>query len=307
MVIGGCRAGCAAVPSQRTRHHIGDASDARGAGGPTVVGRLNCPADSVCCRWQPRSSRWSRPAGPATCWRHCQWRCPMPGRRQVVASRPAGHRRLGAGHANVARHRPAGALHVSGCCSPACRAAGWSVVDAPQLYRRAGNPHQSPEGTEWLTTCGSALLGWLARPCPCADPSLAATTGACARLARWHGVRPWLSTGRRGPHRSSPSTTWLPGLVSSTIGLAWPVVAVRSSPAGPEFHGSCRSLKAGLKFARRVTTVSPDLTPARSAHEFGCGLDGVVIRGRGQDAGKASSTGSIRMWNPATDDALAHR
>ena len=41
-------------------------------------------------------------------------------------------------------------------------------------------------------------------------------------------------------------------------------------------------MKAGLKFADRVTTVSPTYAREIATHEFGCGLDG-VIRGRGAD------------------------
>ena len=39
-------------------------------------------------------------------------------------------------------------------------------------------------------------------------------------------------------------------------------------------------MKAGLKYADRITTVSPTYAREIATHEFGCGLDG-VIRSRG--------------------------
>ena len=44
-------------------------------------------------------------------------------------------------------------------------------------------------------------------------------------------------------------------------------------------------MKAGLKFADRITTVSPTYAREIATHEFGCGLDG-VIRGRGADVSR---------------------
>ena len=63
----------------------------------------------------------------------------------------------------------------------------------------------------------------------------------------------------------------------------WPTLGLATrlmSPAGLEFHGQLSFMKAGLKFADRVTTVSPNYAREIATHEFGWGLDG-VIRGRG--------------------------
>jgi len=66
--------------------------------------------------------------------------------------------------------------------------------------------------------------------------------------------------------------------------------------AGIEFHGQLSFMKAGLKFADKVTTVSPTYAPRSRPHEFGCGLDG-VIRG-GQATSAASSTHRRGGWSP---------
>ena len=59
-------------------------------------------------------------------------------------------------------------------------------------------------------------------------------------------------------------------------------------------------MKAGLKYARRITTVSPTYASEIATHEFGCGLDG-VIRSRGGDVSGILNGVDGAVWNPATD------
>jgi starch synthase len=63
-------------------------------------------------------------------------------------------------------------------------------------------------------------------------------------------------------------------------------------------------MKAGLKFADRVTTVSPTYAREMTTPEFGAGLDG-VIRGRGNDVSGILNGIDDAIWNPASDSALA--
>ncbi|MFN9747343.1 MAG: glycogen synthase, partial [Betaproteobacteria bacterium] len=65
-------------------------------------------------------------------------------------------------------------------------------------------------------------------------------------------------------------------------------------------------MKAGLKFADRITTVSPNYAREIATHEFGCGLDG-VIRGRGAAVSGILNGIDDVVWNPATDPAIAQR
>jgi len=75
---------------------------------------------------------------------------------------------------------------------------------------------------------------------------------------------------------------------------------------GLEFHGQLSFMKAGLKYARRITTVSPTYANEITTHEFGCGLDG-VIRSRGGDVSGILNGVDGAVWDPATDSALAAR
>ena len=62
-------------------------------------------------------------------------------------------------------------------------------------------------------------------------------------------------------------------------------------------------MKAGLKFAQRVTTVSPTYAREIGTHEFGFGLDG-VIRGRGTDVSGVLNGVDGTVWDPSTDAGL---
>jgi len=73
-----------------------------------------------------------------------------------------------------------------------------------------------------------------------------------------------------------------------------------------EYHGQLSFMKAGLKFARRITTVSPTYAREIATHEFGFGLDGVV-RGRGADVSGVLNGVDRTVWDPATDSGLAQR
>src|SRR4029078_9926038 len=70
--------------------------------------------------------------------------------------------------------------------------------------------------------------------------------------------------------------------------------------SGLEYHQQLSFMKAGLKFAQRVTTVSPTYAKEIATHEFGFGLDG-VIRGRGGDVSGVLNGVDGAVWDPATD------
>ncbi len=78
------------------------------------------------------------------------------------------------------------------------------------------------------------------------------------------------------------------------------------SPSGLEFHGRISFMKAGLKFADRITTVSPNYAREIATQEFGCGLDG-VIRSRSSDVSGILNGVDTDVWSPDVDSALASR
>jgi starch synthase len=184
------------------------------------------------------------------------------------------------------------------------------VIDAPYLYRRGGSPYQDNGGEEWPDSLQRfALLGWVAAHLAAddADPHWVPDT---VHAHDWHAAMACAYVAEHVPTRA--------GTVFTVHNLAfqglfpmhdWPVLGLASrllSPEGLEFHGQLSFMKAGLKFAQRVTTVSPSYAREIATHEFGCGLDG-VIRDRGAAVSGILNGIDDTVWNPATDPAIAAR
>ena len=72
---------------------------------------------------------------------------------------------------------------------------------------------------------------------------------------------------------------------------------------GVEFFGQVSAMKAGIVFADRVTTVSPQYAEEIQTPEFGCGLDG-VIQTRAEDLIGMINGLDTSIWNPAIDRLL---
>jgi starch synthase len=184
------------------------------------------------------------------------------------------------------------------------------VIDAPYLYRRGGSPYQDTSGEEWADNLQRfALLGWVAAHLAAddADPQWAPEV---LHAHDWHAA---MACAYAADHPSTPAATVFTVHNLAFQGLFplhdWPLLSLASrlqSPAGLEFHGQLSFMKAGLKFADLVTTVSPRYAEEIATPEYGCGLDG-VIRARGADVSGVLNGIDEAVWNPATDPAIATR
>ena len=72
---------------------------------------------------------------------------------------------------------------------------------------------------------------------------------------------------------------------------------------GVEFYGQVSMMKAGIQFADRVTTVSPNYAEEILTPEFSSGLEGVVQQ-RVEDLSGMINGIDAEVWNPATDPML---
>ena len=184
------------------------------------------------------------------------------------------------------------------------------VVDAPYLYRREGSPYQTPAGQEWGDNLQRfALLGWVAAHLAAgdADPQWLPDV---VHAHDWHAA---MACAYMAEHAASPAATVFTVHNLAFQGLFpthdWALLGIGShlmSPAGLEFHGQLSFMKAGLKFADRITTVSPTYAREIATAEFGCGLDG-VIRDRGAAVSGIINGIDSGIWNPASDSAIATR
>ena len=182
------------------------------------------------------------------------------------------------------------------------------VIEAPYLYRRGGSPYQDSHGEEWPDNLQRfALLGWVAAHLAAgdADPQWLPSV---VHAHDWHAA---MACAFMADHAATDSASIFTVHNLAFQGLFpmhdWALLGLASrlmSPSGLEFHGQLSFMKAGLKFADRVTTVSPTYAREISTHEFGCGLDGVV-RGRGADVSGILNGIDPEVWNPARDSAIA--
>jgi starch synthase len=182
------------------------------------------------------------------------------------------------------------------------------VIDAPFLYRRAGNPYIGPDGHDWPDNHRRfALLGWVAAHLAAGelDPEWVPDV---VHAHDWHaGLTPAYI--RRNP--ALPTSTVFTihnlayrGLFPIEVFGELQLPSRKLSPSGLEFHGQVSFMKAGLVYSRRITTVSPTYANEITHPEHGWGLDG-VLRDRHADLVGILNGVDPAVWNPATDTALA--
>ena len=183
------------------------------------------------------------------------------------------------------------------------------VIRAPMLYGKAGNPYHDPAGQSWPDNLQRfGLLGWVAAQLAAGglDP---AWQPALVHAHDWHAA---MACAYLRAHAAPTGTVFtvhnlayqglFPHQDAALLGLSTRYM----SSAGLEFHGQLSFMKAGLKFADRLTTVSPTYAREITTPAFGHGLDG-VLRSRADALTGILNGIDDEEWNPLTDDALAHR
>jgi len=178
------------------------------------------------------------------------------------------------------------------------------LLDQPTFFDRPGNPYDHPAD--------------LAR-------RFAALSWAAAQLGREgdaEGWRPQVLHGHDWPAGLVPAYTAYgdgprPATVMTIHNIAFQGRFPRElldalwlpraafTPEGVEFHGDIGFLKAGLKLADRLSTVSP--TYAREIQQAGGhGLEGLLTHRNGDLRGILNGVDRT-VWNPATDPHLVSR
>ncbi|MBC7716079.1 MAG: glycogen synthase GlgA [Pseudorhodobacter sp.] len=184
------------------------------------------------------------------------------------------------------------------------------VVRAPYLYAREGGPYQAADGSEWSDNLQRfGLLGWVGAHLGAGDLDPDWTPNVL-HAHDWHAAMACAYVAAHPARRVATVYTVhnlaYQGLFAMADFHMLGLPARLLASSGLEFHHQLCLMKAGLKFADRVTTVSPTYAAEIATPEFGCGLDG-VIRGRGADVSGILNGVDGAVWNPQTDTALAHR
>jgi len=179
------------------------------------------------------------------------------------------------------------------------------LIDCPRLYDRAGGLYQTEAGGDWPDNAlRFALLNHVAAGI--ANEPGRAWRPDLIHANDWHaGLIPLLLAGRSRPR---PATLFTVHNLAYQ-GLFTPEELARLDlPANAyeamEFYGRISFLKAGIRSADAITTVSPTYATEILTPEYGCGLDG-LLRERAADLTGILNGVDYRIWDPGTDPYLA--
>ncbi|WP_418320568.1 glycogen synthase GlgA [Piscinibacter sakaiensis] len=184
------------------------------------------------------------------------------------------------------------------------------VIDAPFLYRRSGGPYQASDGIEWPDNAQRfGLLGWVAAHLAGGelDPEwvpelLQAHDWHAAMACAYLVANPAIDVATVFTVHNLAFQGLFAAADFHLLGLPGRLMHA----TGLEFHQQLSFMKAGLKFADHVTTVSPTYAREIATPDHGFGLHGVI-------QSRVSSVSGIlngvdgEVWNPATDPALHRR
>ena len=178
-------------------------------------------------------------------------------------------------------------------------------IEAPHLYDRPGAPYTRPDGADWPDN--AQRFAALAR------------VGAMLGQGAASGYRPdalhlhdWQSglTPAYFHEAPRPPTVFtvhnlafqgrFPAALLAPLGLPPGAYTVD----GVEYYGGIGMLKAGLRMADRITTVSPTYALEIQTPEGGMGLDG-LLRSRSADLIGILNGIDPAVWDPAHDRHLA--
>ena len=187
------------------------------------------------------------------------------------------------------------------------------VLEAPSLFDRPGNPyedsHQQPYADNHRRF---AALAWAA--VEIAQGSDARWQPDVVHAHDWHaGLVPVCLAHAAQLAGKAPLPTVFTvhnlayqGLFPASHFFELGLPPEHFQPEGVEFWGQLSFMKAGLHYATRITTVSPTYAEEIQTPEFGCGLDGLLRRRRGDLTGILNGV-DTHDWNPATDPHLVKR
>jgi starch synthase len=182
------------------------------------------------------------------------------------------------------------------------------VVDAPFLYQRPGGPYESSPGQDWPDNAQRfGLLGWVAAQLATGgvDPQW---SPAVVHGHDWHAglafvyLQPWAAA-RTVATVFTVHNLAYQGLFALSDGPLLGLSDRFMQPSALEYHGQLSFMKAGLKFAQAITTVSPTYAREITTPEFGAGLDGVIRARAGSVSGILNGI-DADIWNPARDQHL---
>ncbi len=182
------------------------------------------------------------------------------------------------------------------------------LIDRPDLFRRAGGPYQDADKRDWPDNLRRFAAFSAAAAAVALDGDGAGWRPDLVHGNDWHTGLLMAFLSLRGAPR--------PASVFTIHNLAYqgnfPLPDARAlglpdrllTADGAEFYDQLSCIKAGIRYADRITTVSPGYAREILTAEHGAGLDG-LLRARAADLTGILNGIDSGTWNPAGDLALA--
>ena len=181
------------------------------------------------------------------------------------------------------------------------------LLDCPFYYDRPGNPYLNPEGHDWPDNhlrfgLFARIAAWLG-----SDQNFLAWRPDVIHCNDWQTalVPAYLHFLPGGSAKSLVTIHNLAfqGLFDRTILQEIGLPEIAWSPDGLEFYGRLSFLKAGLRFADAITTVSPTYACEIQTEAEGMGLGG-LLRLRADHLSGILNGIDTTVWDPARDEHL---
>ena len=180
------------------------------------------------------------------------------------------------------------------------------ILDAPHLYDRNGTPYLDDQGQDYADNPERfAALSWVAAEI--AEHGIGGWKPKMVHCHDWQAaLTPYYLAKRGSP---APSILTIHNVAFQGIAAADRLHSLRLdpvdfSPEGFEYWGQISTLKAGLVFADRITTVSPRYALELMTPEFGMGMDGILRQRQSVVSGILNGIDE-EVWNPASDAEIA--
>ena len=189
------------------------------------------------------------------------------------------------------------------------------LLDAPHLYERAGNPYLGPDGVDWPDNDKRfGALSWIA-----AQLALGSVRTAAAWRPDIVHLHDWQAALTAAYLRFRPATVGPPANVPPSLltihnlafqglfpaetlaGLRLP--AASFTVDGLEYYGQVSFLKAGVRYADHLSTVSPTYAREILTTEQGMGFDGLLQARAGELTGIVNGIDDA-VWDPAADPLI---
>jgi len=180
------------------------------------------------------------------------------------------------------------------------------IFDCPEMYLRGGGIYLDENGEDWADNAQRfGLFSKIAALLGSADSPLAWKPDIVHCNDWQSGLVPAYLQYEKDPAPCLMTVHNLafqgvfPSAVMPEIGLPWDCF----KPDGVEFYGNISFLKAGLFYAKHITTVSPSYAKEIQTDALGMGLEGLLTH-RGSSLTGILNGIDTSEWNPAADENL---